>query len=105
MTDDIDPRDMIDEQALLPVVWRAAKLTDTCNVASAPPGEPVTFEIGFVIGKTVVVDPMRPPELRLILSEVDALSLSRAILDVLQGLAHDRIVAMRTTPKTEPEDW
>lgn len=97
--DDIDPRDTFDEQALLPIEWRVTKFTDHCAVGLDTPEAPVCIEIGFTLRKTVEVDPERPVELRLLMPEADALSVSRAILDVLQGITYDRIRAL-----SEPDD-
>lgn len=83
---DHDPRDEIDEQALLPVEYRDSRFTGHVELETG------AFAIGFMLRSTVKVMPGVPTELRVVVSEVDALALSRAILDVLQGLAHDRIM-------------
>lgn len=93
--EDHDPRDEIDEQALLPVEYRDSRFTGHVELETG------AFAIGFTLRSTVKVMPGVPAELRVVVSEVDALALSRAILDVLQGLAHDRIMRARG----ERSDW
>lgn len=102
MTDDIDPRDMIDEQALLPVEGTLSRFSGHCAVAPNPPGASTQIEIGFTLWRTIHVKPGIPVELRVVIPEANALSAARAILDVLQGLAHDRIVAMREDGPAKP---